>query len=303
MREPLVSVVIPTYNHVRFSSPEIEVELMFARISKAHLLNMDLRRISRIPNRVWQDLKIIRLVKNWREILIAKSARRPYLSIRFRNGLILNSPPEVMLDFLFHEIWIDEFYAPANYETTSGETVIDIGGNIDVFALWAATRAKGVKVYSYEPFPANAGYFEANVKASEIDNVKFYPVAVAGSEGKRILRVEDSWILHSLVEDGSDDVKGLEVNCTSLDNAMAEIEQCDFLKLDCEGGEYDILYSASPETLKKIKRVVCEFNVADSETKNGEGLRDFLSANGFAVETFKPLGEGCGMICARRYDH
>ena len=123
--------------------------------------------------------------------------------------------------------------------------------------------------------------------------------AVADSDGKRTLHVSDSWILHSLTGKDSGE-NGIEVECLSLDTALAVIERCDFLKLDCEGGEYEILYSASPETILKIGRIVCEFNVIDEDKRNGEGLREFLNANGFYVDELKPLDRTSGFICARR---
>ncbi len=38
---------------------------------------------------------------------------------------------------------------PTNYEIEVNETAIDIGANIGIFTLYAATKTK--KVYSYEP--------------------------------------------------------------------------------------------------------------------------------------------------------
>jgi FkbM family methyltransferase len=256
-------------------------------------------RLSRIPKRITDDLKIFRLAKNWREILAAKMRRQPLRSIRLRNGVVIDSPSEVSLNFLFHEIWIREFYAPRGYSIKANETVIDIGANIGVFATWAATRATNVKVLSFEPFPSNGEFFEHNIRASGLKNIEFHVAAVADSNGKRTLRVSDFWILHSLLERGSD-ADGIEVDCVSLDHVFRSITKCDLLKLDCEGGEYEILYSASPATISKIERVVCEFNVLDDEDRNGKSLGEFLSSNGFRVEKLERLDETSGFVCARR---
>lgn len=262
---------------------------------------MNTKRLARLPNRIQQDLKIIRLAKNWRTILVAKASNRPFFSIRLRNGIVLNSPPEVSLNFLFQEIWLDEFYSPPGYEIKSNETVVDIGANIGVFAMYAATRAENVRVFSYEPFPKNAEFFRANQADSRASNVVFRATAVADTPGRRTLRVKDSWILHSLTDKNSNE-KGIEVECVSLDQIFEDIEHCDLLKLDCEGGEYEILYSASNESLGKIKRIVCEFNVLNSDEKNGEALNRFLLDNGFIVDMLRSLDDSSGFICARRHD-
>ncbi len=260
---------------------------------------MILQKLSRLPKRLSQDLRIIRLAKNWPQLLSAKASNRPILSIVLRNGVLMNSPPEVALNFLFHEIWLDEFYAPKGYGIKANETVVDIGANIGVFALWAATRAENVRVKSYEPFPKNAEYFVANLKLSGLKNIEFKAAAVADKAGTRKLHVDDSWILHSLSEEDSDE-QSVEVDCVSLDMVFADLEKCDFLKLDCEGGEYQILYAASDESLRKIGRVVCEFNVLDSKQRNGNALREFLLNKGFVVEEMKMLDHGSGFICAKK---
>lgn len=260
---------------------------------------MNLQKISRLPKRIATDLKIISIASNWFELLRAKSANRGFSTVRLRNGVVMSSPPEVALNFLFHEIWLDEFYAPKGYEIATNETVIDIGANIGVFALWAATRAKNVRVKSYEPFPKNADFFVSNVASSKLTNIEFKATAVAGDAGSRTLRVDESWILHSLTEKESGE-QGVEVDCVSLDMVFADIEKCDLLKLDCEGGEYEIFYAASLESLKKIGRIVCEFNVLDMETRNGDALSKFLLNNGFVVEEMKMLDPGSGFMCARR---
>lgn len=262
---------------------------------------MSLGRISRIPKRIGDDLKILRMAENWKEIFSAKLKGTRLGAVRLRNGVVMRAPAAVDLNFLFHEIWIDEFYAPAGYEIRPGETVIDIGANIGVFAAWAATKAKGVTVYSFEPFPANAEYFQRNIEDSGLKNIRFRMAAVADSDGTRTLHVEDSWILHSLTRKDSGE-KGVEVEAVSLDSIMAEAGKCDLLKLDCEGGEYEILYPASDETLAKIGRIVCEFNTTDGERQNGEGLRDFLRTKGFAIDELKQLDATSGFICARRHD-
>ena len=260
---------------------------------------MTLARLSRIPKRLLDDLKIIWIAQNWREILRAKINRKPLSLIRLRNGVVLRSPGQVSLDFLFHEIWIDEVYAPPGYEIKNGDTVVDIGANIGVFATYAATSASGVKVKSYEPFPKNAEYFRVNLDASKLENVEFHQTAVADSEGVRTLHLDDAWILHSLTEKGSSE-NGMDVDCTTLDKVFEDIDSCGLLKLDCEGSEYEVLYSASDSTVSKISRIVCEFNNVDDDRKNGAALRDFLLTKGFEIDPSGPLDGESGFICARK---
>jgi FkbM family methyltransferase len=229
---------------------------------------MDFNRISRIPARIKQDARIIKLVSNWREVLSAKLHRRSLEKVYFRNGMVLEVPPGgIDLLFLIHEIWVEKIYERSGYEIKPGHIVIDIGGNIGAFALWAAGCAPGVSIYSYEPFPQNVEYLEKNAKASKLENIKVFQAAVAGENGERLLRVEDSWVGHSL-SDNAEEGRGIKVETITLDNILEQVGRCDFLKIDCEGGEYEIFYSSKPETLRKIDRIVCEYH--DGTGGNGE---------------------------------
>lgn len=263
---------------------------------------MDLERVSRIPKRIRQDLRVIGLAKNWKEILSSKLSRTPLNSVRLRNGVVINSPAQVSLDFLFQEIWLDKVYSPAGYEIKPGDIVFDIGGNIGVFALYAATQAPNVKVYSYEPFPENAAFFEKNLKESQLKNINFNNLAVATDAGERTLEVNDSWIKHTLSDTsgGKQIENGITVKCVSLDEAMKEFDRCDLLKLDCEGSEYEILYAGSTETIGKIKKIVGEYHNLDNEVRNGESLRLFLEKNSFQIDIYQPLDDHSGFICAKR---
>ncbi|CAN5312595.1 FkbM family methyltransferase [soil metagenome] len=260
---------------------------------------MVFKKLSRLPKRIYQDLKIIRLAKNWNEILSSKFTQSVLLTIKLRNGVVLDSPEEASLNFLFHEIWLDEVYAPKDYDIKSNNIVFDIGGNIGVFAFYAATKASNVKVYSYEPFPQNAKFFEQNLNKSRLNNVTLYNQAVAGESTQRKLHVHESWIKHSLTEDSLDS-NSISVDCVSLNQALENFAECDLLKLDCEGSEYEILYASSTETLGKIKRIVGEYHNLDSEKKNGESMRKFLEENGYQIDIFQTLDDNSGFICAKR---
>jgi len=97
----MISWVLPPANY-RGGQPQSQ------KIRRIDL--MDLQKILSIPKRVKQDLQIIGLAKNWKEILASKLSGKPLRTVRLRNGVMMNEPAEVNLGFLFHEIWLDKFY-------------------------------------------------------------------------------------------------------------------------------------------------------------------------------------------------
>lgn len=259
---------------------------------------MNLQRLLNIPKRLRQDAEIITICKNWREFLQAKWSGGEYNKIILRNGVSLECPQEISLGFLFSEIWVDRVYNPPNYEIKEGDTIIDIGANIGVFAIYAATAAPNVTVYSYEPFPQNFAYLKKNVVESNLKNVKINEKAVASKVGERTLKISHAWILHALTDDNEE--SGISVKCTTLNEILEDMPNCNMLKFDCEGGEYEILYSCSPENLAKIDKIVGEYHQKDAEKMNGDSLCLFLKENNFRIDYFHSFNNHCGLICATK---
>jgi len=258
-------------------------------------------RLTRIPQRVWRDLRLVKLLSNWREALSAELSGGSLKRLELRNGVVLNAPAALDLNFLFQEIWLRGIYSPPGFEIRPGDVVIDVGANVGVFAAFAATRAPGVKVYAYEPFPGNIEWLQRNMNESKLSNVNIRAQAMAGAQGERVLHVNpESWIVHSLVrEDGGDGKQDISVKCLSLDEALdAEgIAHCDLLKLDCEGSEYEILQGCSPAALRRVRRIVGEYHDG-AELGTGESLCRFLESHAFRIDRFEPLDAGCGVLCA-----
>jgi len=72
------------------------------------------------------------------------------------------SRPDVQ--FLYDEIFVDECYAKHGLEIREGATVIDVGGNIGMFALYAARKAgTSGRVFAMEPIPKTFAALRENV--------------------------------------------------------------------------------------------------------------------------------------------
>jgi FkbM family methyltransferase len=260
------------------------------------------KRLSRIPKRLQQDRDIFKLLKNWREVLSAKLHGTNITDLYFRNGFALHSPPQVNLAFLFHEVWLDKVYELEGYEINDTDLVVDIGANIGVFAVYAADQARNGKVLAFEPFPANADFLRRNVLESKLSNTVTFQKAVASTNETRQLTVSEEWIKHSLQTEmrGTTKTSVIDIECITLDEVLRGEKACDLLKIDCEGSEYEIFYTSSPETIKKIRRIVGEYHEVDANERNGLSLKIFLEKNYFTVDLFSPFDENCGAFFARQ---
>lgn len=167
----------------------------------------------------------------------------------------------------FHEKIVDLYMAVScivwkQYEhpgyNNRNSTIIDIGGHIGSFSLWASQQAKQVLVF--EPDKNNLELLVQNIKINGFKNIIAVNKAVMGtSEKVTLFRNSKNSAGHSVLFET--DNKS-EVNSLSLDDLFKEykIDTCNFMKLDCEGAEFAILTKASDETLQKIERLSMEYH-------------------------------------------
>ena len=92
---------------------------------------------------------------------------------------------------------------------------------------------------------------------------------------------------HKLIEDerSTDSMIGLAVEAVSLLKIMEEINvtKNDFLELDCEGAEGEIIKSFDTSGFIKIKKVTIEFHDNNSILKHSE-IIDTLESNQFETK-------------------
>ena len=128
-----------------------------------------------------------------------------------------------------------------------GDTVVDVGGHVGLVAIYLGLRHPGIRVLSFEPFEENYQRFQENLKRNRVDNVEVFHQAVTG-DGRDLNLVVNfhentggatAWL-------GNMEGKGYRrwtVGSTTLERIFTDhqIDRCRLLKIDCEGGEYEIL--------------------------------------------------------------
>lgn len=177
-------------------------------------------------------------------------------TINTRTGLKLSvrTLPDL---YVIDEIFTRQIYDQPGFKVPESGIVVDVGANLGAFSLYAA--AKKCSVFSYEPCEENYLLLEQNIKQNSLENVHSYKQAIAASEGNRSLYLHDTnSCVHSFYGTG----RAVEVECTTLQNAFkaSNINNCDFLKIDCEGAEYEIFESLDEDFLKRIKSICLEYH-------------------------------------------
>lgn len=191
---------------------------------------------------------------------------------------------------MYYEIWGKRDYDIASFALADNMAVIDIGANQGFFSLYAASQ--GATVYAFEPCAENFEMLKWNVATNHLsDRVKLFNSAVTGKGGTVPLFVgldASGEVLSgsvSILDEnrGGKTVQTRAVESVSLDALLAELPTCDFLKIDCEGAEYEILQNTSRASFRKIARIAMECHSG----RIGEAAK-LLSDAGFEIVYQRP---------------
>lgn len=183
--------------------------------------------------------------------------------ITFRKNTIrlkkhdLNFKIKTILDLLIlKEVILDEEYENSTVKIDSKDKIIvDIGAGFGDFSILAAKRYPEASVFAFEP---NSSYFlllQENIKDNRVKNVKAFRKAINSLDE-----------LFNLIRSG----------------------KIDFLKMDCEGCEFEIINTRNIKSLKQVKKMVMEYH--ENETEAARHLKEILERVNFTVE-IKPRVE------------
>lgn len=211
-------------------------------------------------------------------------------------------------DELFvQNIIINHEYTPPGFDIHESDTVIDIGGNIGTFAFLASRQAPKGRVYTFEPNSENYDLLLQNISLNQGTNICATKAAVSDSRGSLKLFCAGEGGYHSVVKGILRGVEKYElVNSISLKDIFDEheIKRCDFLKLDCEGAEYKILYSLPREYYSRIEKIALEYHGGEDAAerrKEADALVSHLEDMGFRIEAYTEfVGFRSGHIRARK---
>jgi FkbM family methyltransferase len=182
-------------------------------------------------------------------------------------------------DFLFWEIFNCDFSPSSNvYEMwdctlKEGDIVVDLGSNVGFFSYYASMKAS--QVIAVDGSPEVMSCLVENCK--DRSNIKILNASALDKNGNQShlwsFREKESVLKYSLEEIMK----------------IFNLDKIDFLKIDIEGGEYDLLKNLDINILNKIDRIAVE---AHDEFQNetfylpGKIRHSFLHNFGGGHQTF-----------------
>ena len=223
-------------------------------------------------------------VRNWPQVValfLGLPVRRP-LTVTLRQSGLRFQVRSAMDVWVIKETCLDRDYERYGARLQRGWTVFDIGAALGDFTLFAAQQVgEQGRVYAFEPFPESFALLVDNIKLNGALNVTAYPYAVAGKRGHLRL-VAASEAVRNATAPGSGPN---EVEAWSLEEALDRVERCDLMKVDCEGGEYDIFLQAGAAALGKVQAICMEYHDGVTPYSHCDLVRS-LEAHGFQVSVY-----------------
>ncbi len=151
--------------------------------------------------------------------------------------------------------------------------IFDCGAHIGTFTVKHALDRKNI-IYSFEPEPHNYMLLNENVELNCQRNVKTFKIALSDCDGDGLLGVSDSSTVNpSLYGRGG---KKIHVNVSTVDSVVEneKIRVVDFMKIDVEGAEINLLKGAFGTLRKFHPKIVVE-------TDDFDGVKKLLARAGY----------------------
>lgn len=175
---------------------------------------------------------------------------------------------------------LDELIIFAMYLKSKGvyKRCLDIGSNLGLHSI--VMSKLGMKVTAYEPDPLHYGQLLDNLKINgSLDAVCPCPIAVSSNSGKaeftRVLGNTTGSHLTGSKKGAYGALDFFEVNVSAINEILGDT---DFIKLDAEGEERNILCSIPTEHWNRLD-VIAEVG----NTENAQCIYEYLSETGVNI--------------------
>jgi len=200
----------------------------------------------------------------------------------------------VFNEIIGHKVYHNDF---VNVE--ENDTIIDIGFNYGLFSM-VSLKNNPKKIIAFEPNPKLVLNYQ---KFFNHEKIELHQKAVSNKEGLVTFKENNDPGMSTLLSD---------INTHNVNNTY-EVELCnfykfiqknnidyiDYLKVDCEGSEYDIFESIPKKYLStKIKKIALEFH-HKFEDEKVQNLYNKILDCGFETKVVHD-GSSLGMIYAKK---
>lgn len=122
------------------------------------------------------------------------------------------------------------------------DSFLDVGANVGVYTLLAASKIISGSIYSIEALPQNYERLKENIELNQFERIQTYQLAVSDREGMIELSLNDGDSTPSILEGNA--THKINVKTDKLDNILPQTN-LELAKMDVEGAELLALKGAN----------------------------------------------------------
>jgi FkbM family methyltransferase len=186
----------------------------------------------------------------------------------------------IVREIFFDKPYVRHFVLPPN------PTIVDIGGYIGDFSIYAVKYLNAGRVIVYEPTVENFEILRQNIENNGYtDRITAVNKAVSDSHEVILnVQIQENEEVHVSAYWYQEAERRRIPSITLLDLFEAhELDSIDLLKVDCEGGEYDIFLAMPDHLFKRIGNIVFEYHRVDGFEMKLNRVLNRLQSSGYAL--------------------
>ncbi|MBD2193889.1 MULTISPECIES: FkbM family methyltransferase [Calothrix] len=165
------------------------------------------------------------------------------------------------------------------------DSFLDIGSNVGIYTLLAASKIKSGLIYSFEALPKNYSRLTQNIELNQLQQVKPYAIAVSDFTGTTALNLAEGDSMPFMTDQVTDNT--IKVPTDTLENLLKYESSANLTlaKIDIEGAEI-LAFKGAVSLLKKQRPYVWIMEINDAVNNFGLQKQDvvkFLQDYGYSL--------------------
>lgn len=158
--------------------------------------------------------------------------------------------------------------------------IIDCGSNIGLSIIFFKMLYPSSKVIAFEPDPVIFQALKENIGAFKFQDIQLNNKAVWVKEGETDFSLEGGYSGRIL----KGDEEGRKIPVPTVDlSVILEKNEVDFLKLDIEGAEYEVLLKCE-HSLRNVKHIFVEYHSHFSEEQSLDEILSLFKRNSYRYQ-------------------
>lgn len=163
---------------------------------------------------------------------------------------------------------------------SNNPVILDVGGHIGTFSILADKITKGdAAIYAFEPNEENFAILSANLLVNKVKTVTANQLGISNYSGKGFLKTKDLNTDAYYLETNKKKIYNCDVITLKKALELNRLKYVDLLKIDIEGGEYDLFtHKETFNTISsKIHYIFMEYHNINSK-KNYPTIKKIIES-------------------------